>query len=497
MNENIEERHKPWNFPNVSELDEDTKRRMFVEAIRIVLKILLETHAYEFADVIKRQRKGGPIGMELTGVVAQIFMVWWDKEFVKRLNDVNIQLRLHERYVDDTNLLGKQTQVGARYEGGQITITQESLLEDTDVPNDERTMKLLQSIANSIHQSIRMTIDYPSKHADGKVPMLNVKMWMEEIGGRRLLLYEHYEKEMSTKAVIHATSAISMKTKRTVLTQEALRILLHCSRFLPWETVLHHMNKLMMKIQYSGYDQKFRYEVAKSAINAFETMRDNEEMGIRPIHRPKNWYRSERREEKGRKARNWYKTGGFDSVLFVPATSNAALKRMYERAIQRSGLRVKVIERSGRTLKSELQRSNPFRNGVCGRDDCFICTTTGKGNCRTEGVTYAIECRGDDCAKGVYKGETASNGYTRGGEHIGALEARDSRNSPLWRHCVAEHRGETQEFGMTITGSYRNDAMLRQISEAVQINNMDPNTLMNDRAEWNMTRIPRAVITAL
>ena len=62
------------------------------------------------------------------------------------------------------------------------------------------------------------------------------------------------------------------------------------------------MNKLMMKIQYSGYDQKFRYEVAKSAINAFETMRDNEEMGIRPIHRPKDWYRSERREEKGRKA---------------------------------------------------------------------------------------------------------------------------------------------------------------------------------------------------
>ena len=54
-----------------------------------------------------------------------------------------------------------------------------------------------------------------------------------------------------------------------------------------------------------------------------------------------------------------------------------------------------------------------------------------------------------------------------------------------------------QEFGMTVTGSYRNDTMLRQITEAVQINNMDPNTLMNDRAEWNMTRIPRAIVTAV
>ena len=52
--------------------------------------------------------------MKLTGVVAQIFMVWWDKEFEKKLQDVNKQLKLHERYVDDTNLVGKQTEPGAR-----------------------------------------------------------------------------------------------------------------------------------------------------------------------------------------------------------------------------------------------------------------------------------------------------------------------------------------------------------------------------------------------
>ena len=75
------------------------------------------------------------------------------------------------------------------------------------------------------------------------------------------------------------------------------------------------------------------------------------------------------------------------------------------------------------------------------------------------------------------------------------LNSHNVDNSPLWRHCLAQHGGDLQTFSMSITGSYRNDAMLRQITEAVQINNMDRDVLMNDRTEWNMTRVPRAVIT--
>ena len=97
--------------------------------------------------------------------------------------------------------------------------------------------------------------------------------------------------------------------------------------------------------------------------------------------------------------------------------------------------------------------------------------------------------------KDVYKGETAFNAYTRGGEHMSRLAARDLDNSPLWRHCLEQHRGEEQTFLMSVTGTYRNDAMLRQIAEAVQINNLDTSRRMNDRAEWNMTRIPRTVIS--
>ena len=64
---NKERRHAPWIFPDVSELDEAMKRKMVVEALRIVMKVLLTTHTYEFAEEIRVQKKGGPIGMELTG----------------------------------------------------------------------------------------------------------------------------------------------------------------------------------------------------------------------------------------------------------------------------------------------------------------------------------------------------------------------------------------------------------------------------------------------
>ena len=494
IQENEEIRHAPWIFPDLSTTNGQTKRKMVIEAIRAVLKMLMETHTYEFANEIRRQCKGGAIGMELTGVLAQIFMVWWDKEFKKKLQDINIQLRLHERYVDDTNLVSEQTEVGARYNGQQLVITEETKIEDETIPDDERTMKLLQTIANTIHNSIRMTIDYPSKHAEGKVPMLDVRMWIDETEGRRRILYEHYEKEMATKMVIHAQSAIPMKTKRSVLTQEVLRIILHCSPTLPRQTVCKHINSLMTKIQFSGYDQRFRYEVLKSAKDAYQTMKDNAASNVRPIHRPKKWRKPERMKEKEKKKQNWYKQGGFDSVLFVPSTTNGELKRMYNHTIRNSGIRVRVVERTGRTLKSELQKSNPFSTDNCGREDCFVCTTTGKGNCRVESITYSIKCSGENCEKKIYKGETASNAYTRGKEHLSRLTAKDIDQSPLWRHCVNEHGGEPQRFNMRVTGSYRNDTMIRQITEAVQIERTDTNTLMNDRAEWNMTSLPRTVI---
>ena len=496
MESNANGRHQPWIFPDLSEITEETKRKMLVEAMRIVLKTLMETHVYEFVEEIRRQRKGGAIGMEITGVVAQIFMVWWDRELRRRLEEVNIRLKMHERYVDDSNILTKQTEVGARYDGVKLVITEESIQEDQGIPEDERTMKLIQSIAHHIHPSIKVTIDYSSKNQDNKVVMLDLKMWIKKLQDRRMVLYEHYEKPMATKYVIHEKSALPTKNKRTILTQEVLRILLHCSEHLPWEVPRAHINKYMMKMQYSGYNQIFRYHVVNGAIKAYEKIKEKEELGVRPMHRPKDWEVQSRRKEKERKRQSWYKEGGFDSVIFVTMTPNGELKKGYEKEIKKSGLRIKVVERTGRTLKSQLQTSNPFRKKNCRRNGCFVCTTN-IGNCNTEGISYDIKSQGENCNKSDdYRGESAHNGYTRGKDHLQYLRLRSKKNSPLWRHCLEVHNGQVQQFSMAINGTHRNDSMMRQITEAIQINNLDPNRLMNTRAEMRMTRIPRASITS-
>ena len=103
------------------------------------------------------------------------------------------------------------------------------------------------------------------------------------------------------------------------------------------------------------------------------------------------------------------------------------------------------MERAGHTVKSFLQRSNPFQTPTCGKkEDCFVCSTGGKGSCRAMGVTYDIVCV--PCSgmpsPGRYRyiGETARNAYTRGREHLSMLNNRN-KASVLWEHCRDVHSG--------------------------------------------------------
>ena len=115
---------------------------------------------------------------------------------------------------------------------------------------------------------------------------------------------------------------------------------------------------------------------------------------------------------------------------------------------------IKVIECAGTKMKDILQRSYPFKKEKCSTDDCFVCMSNGKGNCRRENVTYEIKC--NKCQY-IYIGETSRNGYTRGREHLSALRKRD-RESALYKHLVSEHHNTindrnngTKGFIMNIT----------------------------------------------
>ena len=58
---------------------------------------------------------------------------------------------------------------------------------------DERTAAFLCEVADSIHPSIKVKSDYPSRNLDQKMPLLDLKLWVED----ERIWFSCYSKEMS------------------------------------------------------------------------------------------------------------------------------------------------------------------------------------------------------------------------------------------------------------------------------------------------------------
>ena len=174
----------------------------------------------------------------------------------------------------------------------------------------------------------------------------------------------------------------------------------------------------------------------------------------------------------------------------MPATPNSNLKKEMQTHILNSNIRIKVVEESGTKMIRMLQKNDPFKDTDCKRNDWFVCTTSKSGNCKSSGITYKIECEGG--CPFIYHGQTSSNAYTRGLKHLEDYEKR--RDKCMCKHCENEHNGERRNFKMTITGQCRNDSTKRQIKERIFIQKSDPSVTMNERSEWNGTRIPPIII---
>ena len=206
---------------------------------------------------------------------------------------------------------------------------------DVNIPKDHRNMLVLQEHANSIHPSIQVTIDFPTNYPDLKIPSLDLKLWLAQQFDSTthttsvILMHEHYCKEVSSKSVVNARSAIPWRDKRTILTQEILRILRNCSSQLPWWSICNHISVFTARMQYSGYSEQFRAEVVRSALHAYDEMKAKDERGEEPLYRGRDWKRVERPEDRWAKEINWFKKRGDGTinktVIFIPALLDSEL----------------------------------------------------------------------------------------------------------------------------------------------------------------------------
>ena len=197
-----EKRFEPWNLPKkkVGPEDGEIKKKLITEALRIAIKFIMKNHAYTFDNKIYKQENGGAIGVELTGDLAKVFMVWWARQLQQKKEEEDITTYLYKCYVDDINML--------------VSIPNEIYTQEIII--DERAKKSVQEIkriGDSIHESIILETDCPENHEDRKMPILDLKVWLEVRNERKFIMHEYYMKQVSSKAVIDARSTLPWKQK--------------------------------------------------------------------------------------------------------------------------------------------------------------------------------------------------------------------------------------------------------------------------------------------
>ena len=117
--------------------------------------------------------------------------------------------------------------------------------------------------------------------------------------------FEFYSKPMASQQVMTEASAAPLAQKRTVLTQEGIRIFLNCSVELPWSVKSKHLSNYMQKLKNSGYGFTFRKEILLSLLNGYRKIQEAAQEGIRQMYRRRIWKKKERVVKRMTKKKSW------------------------------------------------------------------------------------------------------------------------------------------------------------------------------------------------
>ena len=275
------------------------------------------------------------------------------------------------------------------------------------------------------------------------------------------------------------------------------------------ENVRKHLNDFMLKMKNAGYGPKYRAQILNSALNAFNKMVEEDKIGKKPLHRSRTWNQESRILAKQSKMKNWYKSVDksgkvYKSILFVPPTPGSGLlkelKNREEELNKHKKERIKIVEKGGMKIETLLTNKNPFKNKKCEAKGCPLC----KGEygdfkipCNTNNTGYRWICKTCEKTKKVtrvYEGETSRSIRIRSTEHISSYANKKS-NSVLFKHKTLEHIDESVEFGLEITGVFK-DALTRQANEAIRIYNRNGSEILNSKSEFCHPPTARVMVEA-
>ena len=223
---------------------EEERRKMLGLMVEISINLCMEHHYFIYDGKVKKQEGGAGIGLRLSEALGRAFGLWWDGKLLQKLERLGWKPKMHKRYVDDVNTVVQALKPGTKYNQTEekLEIVEEKVEGDQGKEIDEITMKVFGEVANAVDQSIEVEVDYPSKNEDHMMPILDMKMSMNQ---QNEVVYMFYRKPQCNKFTMMERSALPEKVKRSTMTNEALRRLLCCSPELEEHKKIEVMEELL------------------------------------------------------------------------------------------------------------------------------------------------------------------------------------------------------------------------------------------------------------
>jgi hypothetical protein len=362
----------------------------------------------------------------------------------------------------------------------------------------------MKEVANSVCPFTRVTVDYPSAHSSGFMPLLDIQVKVLE---DKTVDWVFFKKKVTSQFCILNRSAVPGKIKRVALVQEGLRRLRNTRPDLVEERKAGLMEDLAETMLISGYPEEYRAGVLKAAVTGYQRQVEADRSGEKPLYRPREWQEAERRRRKGLRRPAWYRPA--DTVLFLPATPNSELAEMARKVVEeegsRLGITIKVIETAGVSLRQQLVRTDLGTGAPCPQGDCMLCLSNpGQGGGlqhHRASALYTGTClvcqeeKGEDYTA-IYTGETGFSAYTRTLEHKEGIHKKKEDNG-FAKHLAEYHparEGDIKAFKFTVERTF-SKPMERQVSEAVAIHTCQADLVLNSKSEWEQPVTERVVMT--
>ena len=159
----------------------DNDKEWIVEAmVETMVMVTFDTHYYQWEGKIRKQSKGGPIGLCATGSVAKAVMAVFMVELERKLKDAGVEVILLKSYVDDVLVVAKNVELGSKFnkDTGKVEVDADLAAKHSqeNTTKDTVTLRVITEVANNIISFLEFTGEQ-SQGKNEPVPVLDAQAW--------------------------------------------------------------------------------------------------------------------------------------------------------------------------------------------------------------------------------------------------------------------------------------------------------------------------------